>query len=116
MPDSARPDPASNPSGASADDWAVLSQRLGIDPTRIIAEGPVRGPLAGPSDETPLEKTMRLSAQMEQMAAEIASVRSITYRAQLWQQWDALWRGRPEYRAWLQRVGPAAQNDANPFV
>ncbi len=98
------------------DDWTSLTRRLGIDPTRGATEGPRRGPLAGPSDETPLEKTMRLSAQLEQLAAEIGSVRSATYRAQLWQQWEAMFRNRPEHRAWRQRVGPAADGDASPLA
>ena len=106
----------SRPPGRDPGDWQALVHRLGIDPDRAAVEGPRRGPLAGPSDEAPLDKTMRLSAQMEQLAAEIAGLRSATYRAQLWQQWDALLRSRPEYRAWRQRVGPAAGDGANPFI
>ena len=72
------------------DDWRHLAARLGIDLDRPGVDGPRRGPLAGPSDEAPLDKLLRLSAQMEQMAAEIESLRSATYRAQLWQQWRSL--------------------------
>ena len=116
MSDSPRDPSRDSAPGPSADDWAFLSRRLGIDPSRAGAEGPRRGPLAGPSDETPLEKTMRLSAQLEQLAAEIGMVRSATYRAQLWQQWEAMFRNRPEHRAWRQRVGPAADSDASPLA
>lgn len=97
------------------DDWRGLAQRLGIDLEREPASGPARGPLAGPTDETPLDKMMRLSTQMEQIANEIDSLQSATYRSQLWQQWDKLLRGRPEYQAWQRRVGPAADSDSNPF-
>lgn len=98
------------------DDWQGLARRLGIDLEREPAAGPERGPLAGPTDETPLDKMMRLSTRMEEIASEIAAVASATYRAQLWQQWEALLRGRPEYRAWQRRVGPAADTGSNPFV
>ena len=98
------------------DDWQGLARRLGIDLDREPAAGPARGPLAGPTDEAPLDKMIRLSTQMEQLASEIASLDSATYRAQLWQQWDKLLRGRPEYQAWQRRVGPAADSDSSPFV
>lgn len=100
---------------STGDDWRELAERLGIDLDREPAAGPSRGPLAGPTDETPLDKMMRLSSQMEQIAIEIDSLQSATYRAQLWQQWDKLLRGRPEYQAWKRRVGPAADTDSSPF-
>ena len=106
-----RPDPRS-----AGDDWRGLAERLGIDLAREPVVGPSRGPLAGPSDETPLDKMMRLSTQMEQIAIEIASLQSATYRSQLWQQWDKLLRDRPEYQAWKRRVGPAADSDSSPFA
>lgn len=59
---------------------------------------------------------LRLSAQMDELAAEIASLRSATYRAQLWHQWDALWRSRAEHQAETRRVGPQGDGGANPFV
>lgn len=106
--------PGADPSG---NDWRGLAGRLGIDLQKAPVEGPCRGPLAGPTDETPLAKMLRLSAQMEELAAEIASLRSATYRAQLWHQWDALWRSRPEHQAWRRHVGPQGNEDgANPFV
>lgn len=100
---------------STEDDWRGLAGRLGIDLNREPVAGPARGPLAGPTDETPLDKLMRLSVQMEQLAIEISSLQSGTYRAQLWQQWDKLLRDRPEYLAWKRRVGPAADSDSNPF-
>ena len=98
------------------DDWQRLARRLGIDLEREPVDRPGRSPLAGPTDEAPLDKMIRLSTQMEQLAGEITSLASATYRAQLWQQWDKLLRGRPEYRAWQRRVGPAADSDSSPFA
>ena len=40
------------------DDYAELARRLGFDETAARSEGPVRGPHAGPSDETPLELSL----------------------------------------------------------
>ncbi len=97
-------------------DWRGLAERLGIDLNREPVAGPQRGPLAGPSDEAPLDKMMRLSSQMEQIVIEIGSLESTTYRAQLWQQWDRLLRDRPEYQAWKRRVGPTADPDSSPFA
>lgn len=72
------------------DDYADLAQRLGFDAARAKIEGPLRGPHAGPSDETPLEKLHRLSALIEAVAGEIRALPSVTYQAQLWQQWASL--------------------------
>lgn len=108
--------PRKYPPLPAEDDWHGLARRLGIDLEREPASGPARGPMAGPTDEAPLDKMMRLSTQMEQIAHEIGSLSSATYRSQLWQQWDALLRGRPEYRAWQRRVGPAADSDSSPFA
>lgn len=105
--------PGADPSG---NDWRRLAGRLGIDLQKAPVEGPRRGPLAGPTDEAPLHKMLRLSAQMEELASEIASLRSATYRAQLWHQWDALLRSRPEYQAERRRFGPQGDGGANPFV
>ena len=66
-----------------------------------------RGAHAGPSDETPLEKLHRLSALMESVATEIESMRSATYRNQLWQQWAAICQRRPEYQQ-QKRLGSAS--------
>ena len=90
----------------AGDVYGALAKRLGVDPSRPPPEGPVRAPGAGPSDETALEKLLRLSAQLEQTAAEIRTLRSATYRAQLWQQWAAILCDRPEVREWLRRGGP----------
>src|SRR5690606_38640979 len=49
----------------SARSYAELAKRLGFDGRGAKVEGPVRGPLAGPGDETQLEKLHRLSAVME---------------------------------------------------
>lgn len=98
------------------DDWRGLARRLGIDLERPAVDGPIRSPLAGATDETPLEKMMRLSTQMELLAAEVGSLASATYRAQLWQQWYSLLHARPEYRAWRARVGPGADPHGNPFA
>lgn len=108
--------PRMNEPRPTDDDWRGLASRLGIDLNRQPVDGPQRGPLAGPSDEAPLDKMMRLSAQMEQIAIEIASLPSLTYQAQLWQQWHRLLRDRPEYQAWQRRVGPAANPDSNPYT
>jgi hypothetical protein len=89
------------------DDYAELARRLGIDDKAARVEGPVRGAHAGPSDETPLEKLHRLSALMEAVATEIVSMRSATYRNQLWQQWTAICQRRPEYQQ-LKRLGSAS--------
>ena len=90
------------------DDYAELARRLGFDATAARDEGPHRGPHAGPSDETPLEKLHRLSALMESVAGEINSMRSATYRAQLWQQWAAICQRRPEHQASHKRLGSAS--------
>jgi hypothetical protein len=80
------------------DDFIDLAQRLGFDATRAKMEGPIRGPHAGPSDETPLEKLHRLSTLMEAVAAEIQALPSVTYQAQLWQQWASLGAGAASKR------------------
>jgi hypothetical protein len=90
------------------DDYADLARRLGFDETAAKIEGPVRGPHAGPSDETPLEKLHRLSALMEIVAMEIRTMRSATYRAQLWQQWASIWRRRPERQSLQKRMDSAS--------
>ena len=89
------------------DDYADLASRLGFDKADVKVEGPVRGALAGPSDETPLEKLHRLSALMEAVATEIKTLRSGTYRAQLWQQWASIWLRIPEHQGSRKRVGSA---------
>lgn len=89
------------------DDYADLARRLGFNGAHIKSEGPVRGPCAGPSDETPLEKLHRLSALMEMVATEIKTLRSSTYRAQLWQQWASIWLRIPEHQGSGKRVGSA---------
>ncbi len=71
--------------------YQALAARLGID-AAARQDGPRRDPLAGPSDEAPLDSMLRLSAQMERLAAEIARNPSRVYRAQLWFQWRALGR------------------------
>jgi hypothetical protein len=90
------------------DDYADLARRLGFDGNAVRAEGPVRGPHAGPSDETPLEKLHRLSALLETAAAEIQTLRSATYRAQLWQQWAAICRRRSEHQRAQKRLGSSS--------
>jgi hypothetical protein len=87
------------------DDYSDLARRLGFDQADAKVEGPARGPLAGPSDETPLEKLHRLSALMESVATEIKTLRSATYRAQLWQQWASIWLRIPEHQGLRKRVG-----------
>ncbi|NLD54706.1 MAG: hypothetical protein GX652_08625 [Burkholderiaceae bacterium] len=72
------------------DDYLDLARRLGFQAAGAAVEGPVRGPHAGPSDETPLEKLHRLSLLMEALANEIGSLPSVTYQAQLWQQWSSI--------------------------
>jgi hypothetical protein len=89
------------------DDFAELARRLGFDETAARIEGPVRGPHAGPSDETPLEKLHRLSALMESVAGEIQGMRSATYRAQLWQQWAAICQRRKQ-QAERRRLGSSS--------
>ena len=64
--------------------WALIA--------RLAAIEPQRDPRAGPSVELPLDALLRLSEQMERLAAEIERIPSRTYRAQLWHQWRALWR------------------------
>ena len=96
------------------DDYADLARRLGFDETAVKKEGPVRGPHAGPTDETPLEKLHRLSALMEMVALEIRSLRSATYRAQLWQQWASTWRRRPEQQSQQKRMGSASSGGSTP--
>ncbi len=72
------------------DVYLDLARRLGFQSAGATVEGPVRGPHAGPSDETPLEKLHRLSLLMEALATEIESLPSLTYQAQLWQQWTSI--------------------------
>ncbi len=72
------------------DVYRDLAQRLRFQAGGATVEGPVRGPHAGPSDETPLEKLHRLSLLMEALANEIESLPSVTYQAQLWQQWSSI--------------------------
>jgi len=76
--------------------YADLARRLGLHQAAAKVEGPCRGPHAGPTDETPLEKLHRLSALMEGVAEEIQTLRSATYRAQLWHQWAAICRHKPD--------------------
>jgi len=90
------------------DEYADLARRLGFDGTAARREGPLRGPHAGPSDETPLEKLHRLSALLETVAAEIQTIRSATYRAQLWQQWAAICRRRTEHPRPQKRLGSSS--------
>lgn len=89
-------------------DYADLARRLGFDGAVAGKEGPVRGLYAGPSDETPLEKLHRLSATIEAISAEIQSMRSATYRAQLWQQWAAICMRRPEHPGAQKRLGSSS--------
>ncbi len=95
-----------------AGEYADLARRLGFDERAARIEGPVRGPHAGPSDETPLEKLHRLSALLETVAAEIQTMRSATYRAQLWQQWAAICKRRPEYQRAQKRLGSSSEGPA----
>jgi len=92
----------------AGDDYADLARRLGFDRTAAGKEGPMRGRYSGPSDETPLEKLHRLSALMETVAVEIQSMRSATYRAQLWQQWAAICLRRPEHQNVQKRLGSSS--------
>jgi len=94
------------------DEYADLAKRLGFDGAAVRNEGPCRGPHAGPSDETPLEKLHRLSALLENVAAEIQTIRSATYRAQLWQQWAAICRRRPDQQAAQKRLGSSSGGSA----
>ncbi len=96
----------------AGDDYADLARRLGFDSNAPGIEGPVRGRYAGPSDEMPLEKLHRLSALMEAMAVEIQSVRSATYRAQLWQQWTAICLRRPEQKNAQKRLGSSSRGSS----
>ena len=89
------------------DDYADLAERLGFDKAAVRVEGPIRGACAGPTDETPLEKLHRLSALREAVAGEIRTLRSGTYRAQLWQQWASIWLRIPEHQRARGRVGSA---------
>lgn len=95
------------------DDYADLADRLGFNQGAAKSEGPVRAPLAGPSDETPLEKLLRLSALMDTLASEISTLRSATYRAQLWQQWAAIWLRRPEHKDLQRRMGSAPRRSSS---
>ena len=94
------------------DEYAALARRLGFDAAAVRPEGPSRGPHAGPSDETPLEKLHRLSALLETVAAEIQTLRSATYRAQLWQQWAMLCRRTPEQQRVQKRLGSSSRGSA----
>ena len=80
------------------DVYLDLARRLGFHAAGAAVEGPMRGPHAGPSDETPLEKLHRLSLLMEALANEIGSLPSATYQAQLWQQWTTLGTRAAEQR------------------
>jgi hypothetical protein len=91
MTEPLRPDPPPSERQAVGSVYEALAGRLGIDPA-ARRDGPLRDPFAGPSDEPPLDAMLRLSAQMERLAAEIARNPSRTYRAQLWHQWRALGR------------------------
>lgn len=95
------------------DDYADLADRLGFKQCAAKTEGPARGALAGPSDETPIEKLLRLSSLMEMTAAEITTLRSATYRAQLWQQWASIWLRRPEHRDLQKRMGSASRGSSS---
>jgi hypothetical protein len=97
----------------AGDDFAELARRLGFDETAAKVEGPVRGPHAGPSDETPLEKLHRISALMESLAAEIQGMRSATYRAQLWQQWAAIRQRRMQQVDRQRRQGSSSGGSAS---
>jgi hypothetical protein len=79
-----------NDGAPGRDAYRDLARRLGFDADGTRVEGPVRGPHAGPSDETPLEKLHRLSQLMEALAQEIEALPSVTYQAQLWQQWTSI--------------------------
>lgn len=87
--------------------YEALSRRLGVAADAACIEGPRRHPLAGPSDEPPLDRLLRLSSHIDELAEEIARMPSRTYRAQLWQQWATVFRRRPEVQAWLARTGEA---------
>ncbi|MGE0799255.1 MAG: hypothetical protein AB7G13_26515 [Lautropia sp.] len=107
---SQQPDDGQGPQQPPPEVYAALARRLGIGDVAAV-EGPARNPLMGPGDEKPIDKLLRLSSQMELIAAEIRTVGSVTYRTQLWQQWAAIWHGRPERQARLAdlaRVSPAA--------
>jgi hypothetical protein len=90
------------------DDFTELARRLGFDENAARVEGPVRGPHAGPTDETPLEKLHRISALMESLATEIQGMRSATYRAQLWQQWAAICQRRMQPAERQRRLGSSS--------
>ena len=95
------------------DDYADLARRLGFDKAAVKTEGPARSPHAGPSDETPLEKLHRLSQLMETIAHEIETLRSVTYRAQLWQQWASIWLRLPQHQNSRKRIGSAPGGPRN---
>jgi hypothetical protein len=94
------------------DEYSDLARRLGFDGAAAKVEGPSRGLYAGPTDETPLEKLHRLSALLELVAAEIQTMRSATYRAQLWQQWVTIWRRRPEQQRAQKRLRSSSGGSA----
>lgn len=94
--------------------YAALAARLGLEPGAARQEGPVRNPMAGPADETPVEQLLRLSTRIEQLASEIGSMESATYRAQLWQQWSALFHKGQQYQAGLERIGSARRDTLPP--
>ena len=89
---------------AAGGEYADLARRLGFAGTPATVEGPSRGPHAGPSDETQLEKLHRLSALLETVAGEIQTIRSATYRAQLWQQWAAICQRRIDQQKTQRRL------------
>lgn len=94
--------------------YADLARRLGFQEAAVKVEGPSRGPHAGPTDETPLEKLHRLSALMEAVAGEIQTLRSATYRAQLWHQWAAICRRRPDAQGGQQkRLGSSSKGSTS---
>ncbi|MGE0799254.1 MAG: hypothetical protein AB7G13_26520 [Lautropia sp.] len=78
----------------ASDVYGALARRLGFDPVAVGVEGPVRGPLMGPSDESPIDTLLRLSIQLESIATEIRVLGRDDYQAQLWQQWAILWYQR----------------------
>jgi hypothetical protein len=76
--------------------YGSLAARLGFDPVAVGVEGPVRGPMMGPSDEAPIDAVLRLSMHLESIAAEIRALGQTDFQDQLWQHWAILWYHRME--------------------